>query len=278
MAHLKRHPYALALSLLMGAAVAAVQSEPPAQNPPAQQQNETAPAPEKAGQKVAKKLLVPAGTRLPLVVHNSISTRFTKPGDLVYLETTFPIILDGRIVIPAGSYVSGEIISAKRPGRVKGRGELQVRLTNLILPNGYTARLDAYPTSAETGANDTVEEEGKIKGDTSKSSDAGTVLTTTGAGAGVGGLIGVAAGNAGKGAAIGGAAGAAVGLMTVLLTRGPELEVPRGSVLDIQLDRPLYLDDEKIQFTDPGRSSTLSGPANRRPTRTSGIGGSRFPY
>jgi type IV secretion system protein VirB10 len=155
---------------------------------------------------------------------------------------------------------------------------LQVRLTNLILPNGYTARLDAYPTGAETGANDTVEEEGKIKGDTNKSGDLGTVLTSTGAGAGVGGLIGVAAGSAGKGAAIGGAAGAAAGIMAMLLTRGPEMEVPRGSVLDIQLDRPLYLDDDKIQFTDPGRASTLSGPANRRPTRSSGISGTRVPW
>jgi hypothetical protein len=264
-----------ALSLLMGVGAACAQSEP--QNPPAQQKEDAA-SPDKVEKKAAKKILVPSGTRLPLVVHNSISTRFTKPGDPVYLETTFPIILDGRIVIPAGSYVSGEVISAKRPGKVKGRGELQVRLTNLILPNGYTARLDAYPTGTETGANDTVGEEGKIKGDSSKASDVGTVIGTTGAGAGAGGLIGVAAGNAGKGAAIGGAAGAALGLMTVLLTRGPELEVPRGSVLDIQLDRPLYLDDEKIQFTDPGRASTLSGPSNRRPTRSSGIGGSRIPW
>ncbi len=252
------------------------QSEPP-QNPPAPP-NASVTAPAKSEVPPAKKLVVPAGTRLPLVVHNSISTRFTKPGDPIYLETTFPIIQDGRIVIPAGSYVSGEVISAKRPGKVKGRGELQVRLTSVILPNGYTARLDAFPTGAETGANDTVEEEGKIKGDTNKTSDVGTVLTTTGAGAGTGSLIGLAAGNAGRGAGIGAAAGAAAGLITVLLTRGPDLEVPRGSVLDIQLDRPLYLDDDKINFTDPGRASSLAGPSNRRPVRQNGIGGGRIPF
>lgn len=271
-----RRFHAVVVLATLSAVPALSQSEPPPQTPPAQQEAPAPPAkPEKSA---AKKLLVPSGTRLPLVVHNSISTRFTKPGDPIYLETTFPIILDGRIVIPAGSYVSGEVISAKRPGKVKGRGELQVRLTNLILPNGYTARLDAYPTGAETGANDKVEEEGKIKGDSDKGSDVGTVIGTTGAGAGVGGLIGVAAGNSAKGAAIGGAAGAAAGLLAVLLTRGPELEVPRGSVIDIQLDRPLYLDDDKIQFTDPGRASTLSGPSNRRPvrTRSSGIPGVPF--
>lgn len=258
-----------ALLFVFVSAAFARQSEPPPQDPPAKQ--EVAAAPAEKPKDAAKKFTVPAGTRLPLVVHNSISTRFTKPGDPVYLETTFPIIQDGRIVIPAGSYVSGEVISAKRPGKVKGRGELQVRLTNLILPNGYTARLDAYPTGAETGANDSVGEEGKIKGDSNKGSDVGTVLKTSGAGAGVGGLIGIAAGNVAKGSAIGGAAGAAAGLLAVLLTRGPELEVPRGSVIDIQLDRPLYLDDDKIQFTDPGRASTLSGPANRRPVRSAGV-------
>jgi len=268
--------FALFACALLFSASAAAQSEA-AQNPPAKESAAT-PVEEKAVKPAPKKLLVPAGTRLPLVVHNSISTRFTKPGDPIYLETTFPVVLDGRIIIPAGSYVSGEVISAKRPGKVKGRGELQVRLTNVILPNGYTARLDAFPTSAETGANDTVEEEGKIKGDSNKGGDVGTVLTTTGAGAGTGSLIGLAAGNAGKGAGIGAAAGAAAGLIGVLFTRGPDLEVPRGSVLEIQLDRPLYLDDEKINFTDPGHASTLSGPANRRPTRSSGIGGSRVPW
>ena len=262
-------------SLFVATAALAQQGAPPAQNPPVQQEA-TAPAADKAAKAAVKKLIVPAGTRLPLVVHNAISTRYTKAGDPIYLETTFPIIQDGRIVIPAGSYVSGEVVSAKRPGKVKGRAELQVRLTNIILPNGYLARLDAIPTGADTGANDTVGEEGKIKGDSDKSGDLGTVLTGTGSGAGTGGLIGVAAGNAAKGAAIGGAAGAAVGIMTMLLTRGPELEVPRGSVVDIQLDRPLYLDDDKINFTDPGRASALSGPANRRPSRSTGI--SRVPY
>ena len=62
--------------------------------------------------------MVPSGTRLPLVLHNGISTHSAKPGDPVYLETLFPIIEDGHVVIPAGSYVGGEITEAKRPGRV----------------------------------------------------------------------------------------------------------------------------------------------------------------
>jgi type IV secretion system protein VirB10 len=206
---------------------------------------------------------VPAGTRLPLVLHNGISTRNAHPGDPVYLETLFPILVEGRIVIPAGSYVSGEITEAKRPGKVKGRGEIMLRLTTLILPNGYSVNLLATPSDASTGDADSVNKEGKITGASNKAGDVGTMVKTTGAGAGIGAIA-----DGGKGAAIGAGAGAAVGLATVLFTRGPELQLPRGTTLDVALDRPLYLDASRAQFTEPGHASTLPGPPNREPTRS----------
>jgi type IV secretion system protein VirB10 len=183
----------------------------------------------------------------------------------VYLETTFPIVQDDKILVPAGSYVQGEITEAVRPGRVKGTGEMRIRLTTMILPNGYTVRFDAIPSNAGTGGNETTGKEGEIKGDTNKAGDAGTVLKTTGAGAGIGGL----ASRTGKGAGIGAGAGAAAGLAAVLLSRGPELELPRGATLDAVLDRPLTLDPAKINFTDPGHASSMPGPPNRAPVRSS---------
>ncbi len=247
-------------------ALAQQESTPAPPVPPAN--SATAPATPPAAKPHGGKIVVPAGTRLPLVLHNAITTRNAKPGDPIYLETLFPVILDSKIVIPAGSYVSGEITEAKRPGRVKGRGEIMVRLNTLIFPNGYTVNFNAVPTGAGTGGNESVEQEGKIKGDTDKASDVGTVIKTTGAGAGIGGI----ATRSAKGAGIGAGVGAAVGLATVLLTRGPELELPRGTTLDIQLDRPLTLDADRVQFDDPGHASTLAGPPNRQPTR------SRLPF
>ncbi len=116
-------------------------------------------------------LVVPSGTRLPLVLHNSITTRNAQPGDPIYLETTFPIVQDERVLVPAGSYVQGEITEAKRPGKVKGTGELRVRLTTMILPNGYTVKFGAVPTNAGTGGNESTDKEGTIHGDTDKASD-----------------------------------------------------------------------------------------------------------
>jgi Bacterial conjugation TrbI-like protein len=215
-----------------------------------------------AAGKASDQILVPAGTHLPLVLHNGITTRSAQPGEPLYLETTFPVLVDGRIVIPAGSYVQGEITEAKRPAKGKGGGEVRIRLTTLILPNGYTVRFDAVPTNADTGGSEYAGKEGQIDTDRDRGADAGTVIKTGGAGAGIGAIAGGA-----KGAGIGAGIGAAAGLATVMMTRGPDLELPRGSAVDIMLDRPLSLDASKINFTEPGRASSLPGPPSRPPAR-----------
>jgi hypothetical protein len=209
------------------------------------------------------KIMVPAGTHIPLVLHNAISTRSARPGDPVYFETLFPVMIDGKVVIPAGSYVSGEVTESKRPGRVKGRGELMIKLTTMILPNAYMVNLNAVPSNAGTGGNETTDSEGKIIGDSEKGHDIGTIAKTTAAGAGIGGL----ATQSGRGVGIGAAAGAAAGLAAVLLTRGPDAEMPRGSTVEAVIDRSLYLDADKVQFAGPGQASSLAGPPNREPVR-----------
>jgi Bacterial conjugation TrbI-like protein len=215
---------------------------------------------------------VPSGTHIPLVLHNGISTRTAKPGDPVYFETVFPIMIDGKVVIPAGSYVSGEVTESKRPGRVKGRGELMIKLTTMILPNAYMVNLNAVPGQAGTGGHETVNSEGKIVGDSGKKDDLGTVLETTEVGTGVGAGVGAAAGHVGEGAGIGAAVGAATGLAAVLLTRGPDAEMPRGSTVEAVINRPIFLDTDKVHFTGPGQASALAGPPNREPQR------SRIPF
>jgi type IV secretion system protein VirB10 len=215
--------------------------------------------------KAPARIEVPTGTHIPLVLHNGISTRSARPGDPVYFETLFPVMIDGRVAIPAGTYISGEVTEAKRPGRVKGRAELMVKLTNMILPNAYQVNLNASPGGAAgTGGGETMDKEGKVTGDSDKASDVGTVAKTTAAGAGIGAIASRSASGAGIGAGI----GAAVGLGAVLLSRGPEAELPRGSTLDAIINRPILLDADKVQFTSPGQASTLPGPPNREPTRS----------
>jgi hypothetical protein len=223
----------------------------------------TAPAPIQQPQPVAtpvsarpsKPITVPSGTRVGVVLENGISTRSAQPGDSVYLRTSFPITQNNQIIIPVGSYLRGELTETKRPGRVKGRGEFRMRLSTLILPNGYTVNLNAAPRSADSGGKDTMDSEGKVTSAGSKAKDAGTVAETTIAGAGIGAIAGGA-----KGAGIGAGAGGLVGLAAVLLSRGPEAELPRGSTMDVVLEHDLQLEAAQINYHDLGQALPPTPP------------------
>lgn len=206
----------------------------------------------------SERVTVPAGTRVAVILENGISTRNAKAGDSVYLRTSFPITQNNRVVIPVGSYVRGELLDSKRPGRIKGRGEFRMRLNTLIFPNGYTVSLIGAPRTADSGGNETTDSEGKVTGGGGKGKDAATVATTTATGAGIGAIAGSA-----KGAGIGAGAGGLAGLAAVLLTRGPEAQLPRGSTLDIVLERDLSLEGDQVRFTDVGSSTPITPPTNR---------------
>ena len=70
---------------------------------------------------------LPAGRRIPLTLKQGITTKNAHVGDPVYAQTSIPIAMNDHIVIPAGTYVEGEVRRVQRPGRVKGRGELLIK-------------------------------------------------------------------------------------------------------------------------------------------------------
>ena len=199
--------------------------------------NSAAPAP-KTGQ-----VAVPMGTRLPLLLRNGINTRTAKAGDSVYFETAYPIAVNNKIAIPLGTFVRGQILEAKRPGRIKGRGEFRIALEQMTYPNGYTIELRATPSSVDRDGQEGVDREGKIKGPSSKGRDTATVSVASGGGAYIGALAGGIVNDApGPGALIGGGAAGIGALIAILATRGPEAELPRGTAIDVTFDRPLVLD------------------------------------
>ena len=237
------------------ATMAAQQSDGPQTSaPPAVASAPTQAAPNGPGERI----LVPSGTRVGVVLQNGISTRSAKAGDSVYLQTSFPITISNRIVVPVGSYLRGELLEAKRPGRIKGRGEFRMKLNTLILPNGYTVDLNAAPRSADSGGKETMDEEGKVTGGGNKGKKAGTVVETTAAGAGIGAIASGA-----KGAGIGAGIGAVGGLAAVLLTRGPEAELPRGSTMDVVFEHDLALDSNQIKFINLGQFQPVVQPSVR---------------
>jgi len=194
---------------------------------------------------------VPAGTRIGVVLENGISTATAKPGDSIYFRTSFPITIDNKVVVPVGSYLRGEITESKRAGHVKGRAELRLHLNSLVFPNGYTVDLNADPHSTDSGKVKT-DPEGKMTGPGGKGKDAATIGETTATGAGIGAIAG-----GGKGAGIGAGIGGLAGLAAVLFMRGPEANLPRGSSMDLQLERDLQLDADQIHYTNVGQPNTV---------------------
>lgn len=215
--------------------------------------------------------VVPAGTRVPLVMINSISSKHSEPGDPVYLESVYPVVVDGRIMIPAGTNVSGTVIHSKRPGRVKGRGQLGVRLEQMILPNGVIRDLSGRPAALDGRSPDNFDREtGTVKAPGTKGEDATDIANTTATGASIGTLAGVIGGRTGRGLGVGSAAGAAAGLTKVLLTRGADAMLDRGTHIEMLLEQDLHFSEDELQDVGSATGSRPSigpGPDPRRNDR-----------
>lgn len=183
---------------------------------------------------------IPKGTHVLLRMVNSINTRTVNEGDYVYLRTASPISTGNSIAVPEGSYVQGVVVHAKRSGRVKGRAELAIRLETLTLAGGkmvkFSPKLNAVD-SDETGQR-VVGQEGRIEQGSSRGQDAQRIAILAGSGASIGAL----ADRSWRAAGIGGGIGSGVGLATVLLSRGKEVELRQGTTLDVVFDRPVVLD------------------------------------
>lgn len=213
------------------------------------------------------------GTRIPMSLLNSVSTKHAAEGDRVYLETIFPVMSGGKIVIPPGASIAGTLTHVKRPGRVKGKGELFLRFDQLILPNGVVRDFRSRMGSMDGRASEDFDRaEGKVKSESNKTGEAVAVGTTAATGAGLGGWIGGGA----RGAGLGAAAGAGAALLGVLLTRGPDAVLAKGSTIEMLLDRELAFEEAEIDFSRavPARLSggDASGPL---PSKRTNLGARR---
>src|ERR1700732_5633890 len=91
----------------------------------------------------ANAITMPAGTRIPLGLKQAISTKNAREGDPVYASTTFPFVVNDRILVPAGTYIQGKISRVQHAGRSKQRAELLLHFTSMIYPSGSPAMLPA---------------------------------------------------------------------------------------------------------------------------------------
>ena len=161
-----------------------------------------------------KKMTIPAGTELSVILIDSIRTDTNAPGDVFLTSLASPLSIDGRVAFDKGTKVAGRVEEVEGSGRVKGRAKIQLVLTDIMVGD------QKIPITTKPF----VEVAESDKGRDAKIGAVGAV-----AGALIGGLT-----SGKKGAVIGGAAG---GTGAVVATKGKELSYPPESRLTFTLDR-----------------------------------------
>lgn len=196
--------------------------------------------------------VIPAGTKIPLLLKQAISTKNAKEGDAVYAETAFPFVVNDRILVPAGTYIQGKIMHTERAGRTKGRAEILIHFTSMIYPSGYTVMLPASventPGSDTNGVKD---KEGTIQADKDTSKRVEDAAKGAAVGGTIGSIGGLAAGGF-NGARYGGLAGLAGGAAWALLKHGPDVKLEVGTSLEMEIQRAVPVDASRIQIARAG--------------------------
>jgi hypothetical protein len=175
---------------------------PPPNNPPP-------PAP------TYRDVAIPAGTAIPTRITQTLDSAVTQAGAPFNGVVTREVVVDGAVVIPAGSAVSGTVVAAKDATHFKGSSLLSIQLTALRRHGKLISiSTDAYSV------------EGKGRGK--------NTALKVGGGAAIGAVLGGIFGG-GKGAAIGAAAGGGGGAVVQGVTKGQQVQIPSESVIRFRL-------------------------------------------
>jgi hypothetical protein len=154
---------------------------------------------------------VPTGTHLMVKLDNALDSKQHQSGHKFTATLEGDIVVNDTVVAPRGSKVYGQLTASKKSGRLAGKSEMQVTLTQILINN----QLKPIVTS-----------EVKAVTDSTGKKTAGTVAR----GAAIGALAG---------GSEGAATGAKVGAGISVLTGGKQINIPAGTLFDFTLTAPL---------------------------------------
>jgi hypothetical protein len=264
-------------ALLLVGSLAAAQdmppSAPPQQATPAPTQtaaatpSASADAPAAVAAPAPHIILVPAGTKVLLETRSAVNTKSARPGDGVYLYSTFPVVVGSRVVIPAGVYVQGVVDSVVRPGRGVGaqKAQLNMHFTSMIFPNGSVVEIPGVVNSMPGSEHQKVNgDEGTIEqdGGSNKGHNAAeTAKVAVPTGATIGSIGGLEGGHPLAGGLEGAAAGLAAAGIVALFTRGADVNIPSGTQVEMVLQRPLQVQEANVN----GPTSLVPASSQQQP-------------
>lgn len=215
------------------------QSAPPATTQPGIQNGQSGSETNSATPSVAQPAVsggeIEAGREFRATLDTPLSSKTSKAGDRFTATVVQPVQGANGIVIPVGSRVEGEV-SEDEEGKslpaMKGRGKLNLRFRDIVLPTGQTVPLVATLVSVNNTNGkrmQTADNEGQIESGTSEKN----VARNVGIGAGVGNAGSVVFGSPLKGMAIGALAGGGY----ILSTIGKDVHLPAETGMVLRLDQ-----------------------------------------
>ncbi|HXZ81970.1 MAG TPA: hypothetical protein VEG30_18720 [Terriglobales bacterium] len=178
---------------------------------------------------------LPVGTALKIKLETPISTATNRRGDRFGGRVTEAVMLNGKTVIPIGASVEGEVMRASQPRRIGGTPTIDLHPESVTMPDGQTYRINAVIVDTSHRPETKVNDEGEIKGRGRDRMDNIELGAAAGAGAIAGGII-----SGGKAALIGAGVGATATTVHWLFKRRTA-EVPAGTEIVMELDRPMAL-------------------------------------
>ena len=180
---------------------------------------------------------VPNGTRFLVRLDDELSTKKHKVNKKFKAKTMEPLqALDGSL-IPPGAEIRGHI-SRVEPAAFTGRARLWLTFDEIRTPSGKLPIVaDVVDVPGDHSVRQGPSKEGEIEARTSHGHEE---IQAAAVGAAIGAAAGAAA-KGGKGAAIGAAVGGAAGFL-IASGMGQELDLPKGTKLELELGRPLYVE------------------------------------
>jgi hypothetical protein len=184
----------------------------------------------------AEAYAVVPGTRVLVQLEDDLGTGDTKEGRRFTARTLEPMLAGSGIYLPSGAQIVGHVARVQ-PAAVVGRAKIWLVLDEIRTKFGplpIVASVVGVP--GDHSVRTSPEKEGLIEGKASTQQAAGQAAAE---GAGTGALHGIKDKNAKE--AVEGAAEAALAAYLMEAGRGHELQLVKGSKLEIELDRALYL-------------------------------------
>jgi len=174
------------------------------------------------------------GTLLKTKMMETLSTTSTMRGSRFTAAVTEPIERNGRVIIPVGSILEGQVTQVRGGRRITGGAAIHLETRDVTLPDGTHYLVNAQVVDA--GRSDvTVNDEGTLKKKDHGKETLAVLGGVTGASAVTGAVIG-----GGVGAAVG--AGIGAGVSTVIWLKQDRQEtLPKDAQLVFSLTTPMIV-------------------------------------